>query len=73
VRIDNAALMARRIYLTDLDLFDDVYDRQRRDLSRTVKLIITLAKSKPKAPYEALRTWVDSSGVPGWSAADSTR
>jgi predicted aminopeptidase len=69
VQLDNAALLARRVYLTDLDLFDEVYARERGDLPRTVTRIIELAKSRPKEPYEALRDWVRATPLPG----DTTR
>jgi predicted aminopeptidase len=55
VRLDNAALLAHRIYSTDLDVFDQVWVREGGDLRRTVKAIIRMAKEKPKAPFEALR------------------
>jgi predicted aminopeptidase len=55
VRLDNAALLARRIYDTDLDLFDAVWMNAGRDLRRTVVRIIELAKSRPKDPFGALR------------------
>ena len=55
VRLDNAALLAHRIYSTDLDVFDQVWVREGGDLRRTVKAIIASAKQKPKAPFEALR------------------
>ena len=58
VRLDNAALLARRIYLTDLDLFDSVYVREGYDTRRAAQRIIELAKSDPKRPYDALRRWV---------------
>src|SRR5690242_4928655 len=58
LRLDNAALMARRIYLTDLDLFDAVYAREKCDLRGTIGKIIELAKSDKKDPYVALRRWV---------------
>jgi predicted aminopeptidase len=57
VRLDNAALMARRIYLTDISLFDSVWVREGRDTRRTIQRVIELAKREPKAPYEALRVW----------------
>ncbi len=60
-RFDNAALLARRIYLTELDLFDAVYDRERRDLHATVRRVIELAKSDDDDPYEAVRRWLVSS------------
>ncbi|MDQ4080257.1 MAG: aminopeptidase, partial [Gemmatimonadota bacterium] len=36
MQLDNAALLARRIYLTDLDTFDRVYEAEERDLRRTI-------------------------------------
>jgi predicted aminopeptidase len=61
VRLDNAALMARRIYLTDLGLFDGVWEREGRDLRRTIARVIELAKSKPKDPFGAVRAWLAAS------------
>ena len=58
MRLDNAALMARRIYLTDLDLFDGVYSRERCDLRAAMQQIVDLAKSNKKKPYDALRSWI---------------
>ena len=58
VRLDNAALLARRIYLTDLDLFDSVWVRNKYDTRRTIQRIIELAKRDRKQPYEALRRWI---------------
>jgi predicted aminopeptidase len=58
VRLDNAALMARRIYLTDLGLFDSVWVREGRDTRRATHRIIELAKSGGKRPYDALRRWL---------------
>ena len=58
MRLDNAALLARRIYLTGLDLFDDVYVREGRDLPRALRRVIALARSRPSDPYAALRAWV---------------
>jgi len=55
VRLDNAALLARRIYDTDLDLFDAVWESEGKDLRRTVERTINLAKSRPKDPFAALR------------------
>ena len=64
MRLDNAVLLARRIYLTDLDLFDSVWLREGQDLKRSIARIITLAKSKPKDPFGALRTWVAKTPAP---------
>jgi predicted aminopeptidase len=40
VRLDNAALMARRIYLTDLERFERAFDAEGRDLERTIQRLI---------------------------------
>lgn len=55
MRLDNAALLAHKIYDTDLDLFDAVWESEGRDLRRTVVRIIEIAKSRPKDPFGALR------------------
>jgi predicted aminopeptidase len=55
VRLDNAALLAHRIYDTDLDLFDALWARNRGNLRRTVLDVIAIAKSRPKDPFVALR------------------
>jgi len=58
VPLDNASLLARRVYASDLDVFDRVYDKEGRDLKRTIGRIISLAKSNQKQPIVALRQWV---------------
>jgi predicted aminopeptidase len=63
IQLDNAALLARRIYVTDLELFDEVYEREGRDLERARARIISLAKSRPEAPFEALRGWLAASSL----------
>ena len=40
VRLDNAALLARRIYLTDLEAFERVYMAEGRDLGRSIARLI---------------------------------
>jgi len=60
VPLDNASLLARRVYASDLDVFDRVYEKGGRDLRRTIGRIIGLAKSNPKDPFKALRDWVGS-------------
>ena len=58
IRIDNnAALLARRIYLTDLELFDRVWEREGRDLRRTIERVIGLAKDADD-PYAAIKGWL---------------
>ena len=39
-RLDNAALLARRIYMTDLGAFDVVWEREGRGLKRTIAALI---------------------------------
>ncbi|HET7585500.1 MAG TPA: aminopeptidase [Gemmatimonadaceae bacterium] len=56
LRLDNAALLARRIYVTRLDLFDAVYEREGRDLRRTVARVIDVVRGA-KDPYAALDRW----------------
>lgn len=58
IRIDNnAALLARRIYLTDLELFDRVWEREGHDLRRTIERVILLAKDADD-PYAAVKRWL---------------
>jgi len=65
VTLDNAALLARRIYLTDLELFDRAYRREGENLPRTIERIIALAKGAKGDPFAALGRWVgdDPPGV----------
>jgi predicted aminopeptidase len=56
VRLDNAALLARRIYLTDLDVFDVIWEREAHDLRRTIIRITGLAKGADD-PFKALHVW----------------
>ena len=56
VRLDNAVLMSRRVYLTDLDAFDAVLSRNGGDLRRAIQAIIAAAKSNKGAPFDAVRS-----------------
>jgi predicted aminopeptidase len=58
VQLDNAALLARRIYQTDLELFDAVFEAEQRDLRRAISRVIALAKRNEDDPYGELRSWV---------------
>lgn len=60
-RFDNAVLLARRIYLTDVDLFDAAYARESGNLRATVGRVIDLARSDDNDPYGALRRWLNGS------------
>lgn len=58
VPLNNAALLARRIYAQDLQVFDDVYAREGSDLRRAVGRIVGLARANPKDPFGALHRFV---------------
>jgi predicted aminopeptidase len=60
VTLDNAALLARRVYMTDLELFDRAYQREGRDLPRTIRRIIEIARGAKGDPFAALVRWVDT-------------
>jgi predicted aminopeptidase len=57
VRLDNAALLARRIYATGLDDFEAVFAQEGSHVRRAVDRIILLARSRPAAPGMAVREW----------------
>jgi len=63
VPLDNASLLARRVYASDLDVFDEIYVREGHDLKRSIGRMIALAKSNPKDPFAALRRWVGATGI----------
>jgi predicted aminopeptidase len=58
VVLDNAVVMARRVYATELELFDVVYVREERNLTRAVQRIVALARERPDDPFAAMRDWV---------------
>ena len=58
MRLDNATLLARRVYMTDLDLFDQVWRREGENLPAAVARIISLARSNADDPYAAVEEWV---------------
>lgn len=58
VSLDNAVLMARRVYATGLDDFEQVYQWEQADVARAVQRIIALARSSPADPHAGLRDWV---------------
>jgi predicted aminopeptidase len=57
IPLDNAALLARRIYLTDLEVFDRVYEREGRDVRRSMSRIMGLAR-EAEDPFAALEEWL---------------
>ena len=55
VRLNTASVLARRIYLTDLELFEQVYSQERGDIRPTITRLIDIAKSDKRHPYAAVR------------------
>ena len=58
VTLDNAALLARRVYLTDLELFDRAWRREGEQVPRTIERIIALAKGAKGDPFAAITAWL---------------
>ena len=69
MRLDNAALLARRVYMTDLDLFDRVWEREGKDLKRAMTRLMALAKDE-KRPFDAIRRHLGDPVVPDSSETD---
>jgi predicted aminopeptidase len=57
IQLDNAALIARRTYASDLYLFDEVHRRAGGDLRKTIGLIRQLTRADGD-PFDALRNWL---------------
>jgi predicted aminopeptidase len=55
IRLDNGALLAHRVYLTDVDVFDTLWEKEGHNLPATVARIIELAKTDSKHPFDAVR------------------
>lgn len=55
IRLDNAVLMSRRVYLTDLDAFDAVLTKNGGNMRVTIQKIIDAAKGDRKKPFEAVK------------------
>lgn len=62
-RLNTASVMARRIYLTDLPLFERVYQRSGGDIRATIATLLQLAREEPKAPYDAVRRFLGDAVV----------
>lgn len=58
VRLDNAVLMARRVYATGLDEFEAVYQQEGRSVTDAVARLIELAKASPADPAAAVNAWL---------------
>ena len=57
VRLDNAALLARRVYAAQLPLFDEVWIRSGGSVRTAIDRVTALTRESD-APFEALRGWL---------------
>jgi predicted aminopeptidase len=71
VRIDNAALLARRIYHTRLDEFDSAYALSGNDLGLTVRRIIAAGRAHHNNGFAGLRSLVGAGAVGGPREGDA--
>lgn len=58
LQLDNAALLARRTYASELYLFDELHRRNGGDLASTITLVRRLVATASD-PYAALRSWME--------------
>lgn len=56
--LNNAYLIARRIYYQRLDLFEEVFHATGGDLQRVIRRISTAAESRPDDPWSAIEELV---------------
>lgn len=73
VPLDNAVLMARRVYATGLNDFEQVYQWEQRNVSQAVRRIIALARQSPDNPHAGLREWVNGTTALPPAAAPPAR
>ena len=59
VPLNNASVLARLVYGSDMDLFDDVLACEDDSLREAVRRIIVLADGDRARPFEAVREWVE--------------
>jgi predicted aminopeptidase len=59
VPLNNAYVLARVVYAKELELFDEVYRAEERNLRATIARVIQLAKASPNDPFQAIRAWVE--------------
>ena len=52
--LNNAALIATRLYYDRLDLFEAMYDKHKQNLPETIRVIVQIAKANPSDPFAAL-------------------
>lgn len=54
VRLDNAALLARRIYATGLGDFEVLWEQQGRSVAKAIARVAVIAAQDPPDPFDAL-------------------
>lgn len=59
VQLDNAALLANRVYGSGLESFDRLWAQDGYDLRRTIRQIIDVARKNPRTPFDAVRDAAD--------------
>jgi predicted aminopeptidase len=64
LRLDNSALLARRIYATGLEDFEGVWQAEGRDVKRALARVIALATAAPGDPGAAVRAMVRTAERP---------
>ncbi len=57
--LDNASLLARRVYAADLWVFDAVHSRLGGSVAETVNTVARLVRESPDDPFGALARWLD--------------
>lgn len=58
IKLNTAAVLARRIYLTDLPLFERVYAQAGSDVRVAIATLLRLAKDEPKAPFASVSRYL---------------
>ncbi len=61
IPLDNASLLAHKVYAADLWLFDEVLARNHGDLRKSIAVIARVARDA-KDPFAVLRSWLETSG-----------
>jgi predicted aminopeptidase len=64
VTFNTAVVLSRRIYLTDLALFERAQVRLNGDVRASIAQLLTVARSEPKTPYAAVRRWLGDPAEP---------
>ncbi len=57
--LDNASLLARRVYAADLWVFDAVHARLGGSVAETVRTVAQLVRERPDDPFGALDQWLE--------------